>query len=151
MIAAKTNHFTVSDTILVGDPCYDQGEIQESAKPGRWLAKAFIKDAGDWGRRVARAVVHHESWIPGEGSLDSGWFFVDSGMAGVFVPEVWEGHGVFYDECCSKANPYGFVRGGFVTSSGYGDGGYRAEIHRVRGRAVAVELVFIPEQTTVQA
>ena len=58
---------------------------------------------------------------------------------------------VVHEDCCSKANPYGFVRGGFVSSSGYGDGGYGARIHLVRGRAVAAELTFIPEQTTVQA
>lgn len=144
------NHFNVSDRIRVGDPCYNMLELEFPARKGSWMAKAFMSDAGDWGRRVASVVVHHESWVPGEGSSDSEWFFVDSGMAGVFVPEVWENHGVFYDDCCSKANPYGFVRGGFVSSSGYGDGGYQAKVHTVRGRAVAAELTFIPEQTTVR-
>jgi hypothetical protein len=71
---------------------------------------------------------------------------VDSGQAGVFDLSVYEDDGVFYEDCCSATlskRRFGFVPGGFVSSSGFGDGCYEAQIYKEKGVAVAVEITFI--------
>jgi len=85
---------------------------------------------------------------------------VDSGQAGVFDLAVYPQDGStgehddensFYGQCCKVTldktqGRAGKVNGGFVASSGYGDGGYDAyAIYDDRNNAVAIKIVFIPE------
>lgn len=155
MIKSKSmKSFGVSGRIVVSDPCYECGDLNVEALPGRWVGRAFTMDAGDWGPRVSEVVVHHESWDPtARGTTTTRYIGVDSGQAGVFDGASYErDHEGLYDACClATSNFYGYVDGGWVTCSGYGDGAYRAKIHKIKGRAVAVEITFIPERSTVRS
>jgi len=74
---------------------------------------------------------------------------VDSGQAGVFDGDICDGDDEdFYDRCCNTTlkNPgYGYMKGGFVSSSGYGDGGYECLVYKNNGVAVGVEITFIEQ------
>jgi hypothetical protein len=149
MIKSKSKTcFQVSGHIVVTDPCYECGEASSPAVPGRWVGRAFVSDRGDWGRRVASVVVHHESWDPTLAEdVKTTYIGVDSGQAGVFDSDTYEyDHELLYDECCEVTSGlHGYVEGGWVSSSGYGDGGYKVKIYRVCGKASAVEITFLPE------
>lgn len=146
----KTDTFKVTSGALVfGDPCYDTNESCK-AQNGTWTAHVVVSDEGSWGNRVKRVVVHHEDFNPGDPHIKSEvvGFSVDSGQAGVFDRD---SYGVydFYDICCKKTlskKQCGYLEGGFVTSSGYGDGMYDALVQKVGGKAVCIELTFIPEE-----
>lgn len=132
--------------LTFGDPCYlDNPECP--AKNGTWTALVIFSDEGDWGERVKRVIVHHDEFNPADEKLVSKTtkFGVDSGQAGVFDADAYGGY-EFYDSCCKEtlsARSYGYLPQGFVTSSGYGDGWYEAEVHKVSGKAVCIELSFI--------
>lgn len=144
----KTDKFKITSGLLVlGDPCYDTNPICK-ARRGSWKAYVVMTDKGSfWGFRVRRVVVHHEDFNPADPRLEveEQGFSVDSGQAGVFDERFYGGE-EFYERCCKATltrRQYGFLRDGFVTSSGYGDGWYAAEIQKVSGEAVCVELKFI--------
>lgn len=136
-----------SGKIIIGDPCYDHPELKAMARNGHWIAVVRRSDEGVWGQRVASVLVHHEKFDPiGKAYKERVEYIgVDSGQAGVFdISSYMPNHDVFYDDCCNAVNSgSGFVSGGFVTTSGYGDGGYPAKVYRHQGRAEAVEIVFI--------
>jgi hypothetical protein len=135
-----------SGKLVIGDPCYG-GNQTLPALDGRWTAHVTKSDEGDWGIRVSRVIVHHVDYDPSNPRIKSivVGFCVDSGQAGVFDVSTYGG-AAFYERCCSATlseEKYGFVHGGFVTSSGYGDGGYEANVQAIDGKAVCVELIFI--------
>lgn len=146
----KTETFEVkSGELLFGDPCYG---VNEScvAQNGPWTAHVVLSDEGGWGQRVKRVVVHHKDFNPADRRIlvETTNFGVDSGQAGVFDRGSYGGEG-FYDLCCKETlsdRQYGYLDCGFVTSSGYGDGYYEAEIHKINGVAVCVELTFIADE-----
>lgn len=144
----KCDTFEVQKAIVVSDPCYalHDGEKSTPAKKGEWTARATVEDCGGWGKRVVNILVHHVDFSPVGKRYDESTFYrdVDSGQMGVFDTNYYGGIG-FYDECCGASNPYGFVEGGFVSSSGYGDGSYLCRVFKEAGKAVGVEVVFIPE------
>lgn len=143
----KTNTFEVTSGVLVfGDPCYETNESCRALN-GTWTAHVVTTDDSFWGRRVKKVVVHHEDFNPGDRRVKSKTvgFSVDSGQAGVFDRDSYGGE-AFYDLCCKRTlsrQQYGYLENGFVTSSGYGDGWYDAEIIKVDGKAVCVELTFL--------
>jgi hypothetical protein len=143
----KTESFRISSgSLVLGDPCYDTNPTFK-AQNGPWTAHVVRGDEGSWGTRVRKVIVHHEDFNPADPRLvvEEESFSVDSGQAGVFDGSVYGGDS-FYDRCCDATlteKQCDYVRQGFVTSSGYGDGWYSAEIHIVDGLAVCVELVFI--------
>jgi hypothetical protein len=142
----KTETFEVaSGMVVVGDPCYDSNKTFPALNGG-WEAAVDTILSGDWGHRISRITVHHEDFDPSKTKVVNGTFSVDSGQAGVFCSGSYGFEGSFYDSCCKKTlsrKGYGFVAGGFVSSSGYGDGFYEYTVHTVRGKAVCVELEFI--------
>jgi len=143
----KTDGFRVSSgSLVIGDPCYDTNPTFR-AQNGLWRAHVVKGDEGSWGTRVRKLIIHHEDFNPADPRIvvEEDSFSVDSGQAGVFDGSVYGGP-TFYDGCCSATlteNQCGCVRQGFVSSSGYGDGCYSAEIHTVGGLAACVELIFI--------
>lgn len=146
----KTETFKVtSGHVVIGDPCYSTNQTVPALN-GSWEAHVETCDAGSWGTRIRRVTVHHKDFDPAaDMKTVRRQFGVDSGQAGVFCESVYESDGIFYDSCCEEtltAKSCGFVRGGFVSSSGYGDGCYEAIIHVVRGKAACVELEFIEEE-----
>jgi hypothetical protein len=148
----KSGKFKVSSgSLVLGDPCYETGSCCDistvPARNGVWTAKVSTCDADGWGRRVKGVVVHKEDFNPAarEMKVEMERFFVDSGQAGVFDGGLYGGPD-FYEMCCTQTlseRGFGFVEGGFVTSSGYGDGVYVAEIHKIAGEAVCIEINFI--------
>jgi hypothetical protein len=140
------NFSVTNGKIVVSDPCYDSGDVRLLALNGKWLAAVRKTKEDVWGERVASVLVHHEGFDPigKKYNEDVKYIGVDSGQAGVFDSEAYNASGNFYDSCCSATNKdFGFVSGGFVTTSGYGDGGYPARVYRHHGKAEAVEIVFI--------
>lgn len=146
----KSKTFEVSSgKVVFGDPCYETNPIYP-AQNGPWTAHVVTTDEPFWGRRVRKVIVHHRDFNPADSRIRhlKDDFSVDSGQAGVF-DHLSYGVDGFYDICCKATlarQQYGYLEGGFVTSSGYGDGWYEAEIQTVGGRAVCVELTFIPEK-----
>lgn len=141
----KTKTFTVCGTISVGDPCYSSPGFIVDAKEGNW--KANVKTVNSFGNRVSRIIVHHENFNPVANlSTESHIIGVDSGQAGVFNDHYDGCDEGFYAECCKATlskKGYGYVSNGFVSSSGYGDGGYEAVVFKQNDQAVCVEITFI--------
>lgn len=141
----KKKIFKVTKFISVGDPCYGHPSVVEDAKSGNWTANVTTVES--FGNRVSSIVVHHEKFNPAaKMTVESHIIGVDSGQAGVFNGHYDGNDGEFYAECCKASlsqEGYGYVSDGFVTSSGYGDGGYEAIVFKENGKAVCVEITFI--------
>lgn len=161
-----------SGKIRVSDPCYKKDYdvndgliVSVPALNGEWTSVGTIVNEGRWGRRVSEISAEHSSF--GEKSrfnyrVMSYTIGVDSGQAGIFDEEFFpEGElgeyddlNNFYGKCCSKTHDendhdvkFGIVEeGGFVSSSGYGDGSYDVDVYvDENNKAVKVVVVFIPE------
>lgn len=147
-VLAKTFE-VASGKVVFGDPCYPTNPVYPARK-GEWTAHVVTSDEGSWGNRVKKVVVHHVDFNPADPKirvLEEG-FSVDSGQAGVFDCDSYGGD-AFYDMCCKETlskRGWGYLDEGFVTSSGYGDGWYEAEIQTLGGKAVCVELTFIGDE-----
>lgn len=147
----KTNTSTfkvTSGKVVLGDPCYETNPSYPAVN-GPWTSHVVTTEGSAWGRRVKKIVVHYVDFNPADPKIRSFRedFSVDSGQAGVFDLGSY-GVDDFYDLCCKKTlsrQQYGYLKSGFVTSSGYGDGFYGAEIHTVGGKAVCIELEFIED------
>lgn len=136
----------------MGDPCYEFAEVQAPARNGSWIALARRTHEGDWGTRISSVLVHHEDFDPlgKKYSERVEYIGVDSGQAGVFDSDHFGSDHAFYDRCCRATDHgCGLVPGGFVTQSGFGDGGYQSKIFFRKNFAEAVEIVFIPERVKV--
>lgn len=157
----------ISGKLTVSDPCYKpgtwcMGELT-NVLPGTWNASAVLFDAGEWGERVARLIIHHENHPHTKGldvqeaSIEVG---VDSGQAGFFdsahyqddtsVPEGDETYGsLWYSHCCNitlSRTQSGVMPYGVVSSSGFGDGGYDCHYWATAaGHIVKAEIVFITQ------
>lgn len=143
----KTETFRVkSREVVFGDPCYDTNEFRK-AKNGDWVGHVVMTDESGWGRRVKKVIVHHVDFNPAEPGIrtETVGFSVDSGQAGVFDVSEYGSEG-FYDMCCActlSKRQYGYLGHGFVTSSGLGDGWYEAEVMKIGGETVCLELTFM--------
>jgi hypothetical protein len=151
-----------SGKIVCSDPCYNRqtwcANFDLPAKNGKWIVSAKEKSERHWGTRVAS----FEAWHSENRGCSSAWetlpneIGVDSGQAGIFCSNIYptgEDTGIyddlntFYGKCCAKTleEPfYGVIdNSGFVSSSGFGDGGYEGECIKKDGEIVAVRVVFI--------
>lgn len=142
-----------SGRIQISDPCYDGGTYEFPSKNGKWLAKAEVVDLGGWGRRIGKILVHHEGFSPVGQSLEPKEILVgvDSGQMGVYDALSFGGGDDrdFYETCCNATlspKSHGYIKGGFVTSSGVGDGAYDGTVWCEKGKAVAVEIVFLTDE-----
>ena len=128
----------------ISDPCYDIGTWCAGTimpvKNGRWEASVIKSDEGDWGVRCAVLLAHHGAHHVNYDSkkfkLQGFEVGVDSGQAGIYDRDSFEGgkdnygDGGWYDDNCNVTkNPFdaGVLPDGHgvVSSSGFGDGGYR--------------------------
>lgn len=141
-----------------------------------WTAWAILSDEDDWGTRVAQLVLRSDGsapafWERGWGEdqkIDVG---VDSGQAGFFdvasfkkdstVPKEFDGCEEYgnngepgdhwYDMCCNVTNDgevhAGIIPDGVVSSSGFGDGGYRCYKKKEKGGAITIRIVFIGDDS----
>ena len=152
-----------SGKIIVTDPCYgnESGHCQARVmvKNGTWFAEVTRGEVPAWGNRVYELTAKHSS--VGDAILaykdHPTEICVDSGQAGFFDLAKYEdaksrpddyGDGGFYDKCCAitlSDNSDVSVGFGAVTSSGFGDGGYKLLVAKRGRQVVALRLVFIEE------
>ena len=155
-----------SDTLVVTDPCYnrdtisnDAGGIIKNCLPGKWFC--FTTIMKNMGTRVSELHILHEKYLTAHhlySELDAPFdVSVDSGQAGVFDAEQYP-HGetgdygdetTFYGRACAATEHglSGVITEGFVSRSGFGDGGYPAFIGITNDqKCVSVRVVFIDEE-----
>lgn len=154
-------NFEVADSIIISDPCHDPGDrgtVIYPAKPGRWRGRVDVApdDFAPNVLRVARLEASHEGGESGRWEDVPGAIGVDSGQAGVFAVECFQGDDraegglfpdldTFYGRCCTTtmARGWGMTEDGVVSSSGYGDGTYPAQVRRdAEGQVVGVRVSF---------
>lgn len=155
-----------SGKVHLTDPCYDTktvcGLYNVPAVNGTWYCSPYYNDEG----RVAGFRAHAEGYeeiFPFEltpnsvfgGPMGNFDFGVDSGQFGIFDAEIYEENGDygtpgFYNDCCDTTltkDRCGVVRErGFVSNSGYGDGGYYAYGNLENGKLTSFWVEFICEE-----
>ena len=156
-----TIEFDLGHTTVISDPCYsnigDSCSMIVNTKPGRWIAEVMISDEGDWGKRVAMltastlgAMMTHSN---------AGEVCVDSGQMSIVDFDHYEGDNegfgditTFYGDACALTLTKGAFGGllksgcGVVSSSGFGDGGYRVVLgYNGDDQVVLISVVFIEE------
>ncbi|PKR82409.1 DUF4241 domain-containing protein [Heyndrickxia camelliae] len=162
-----------SGNVMVSDPCYEEGSWGQAqlnnTKIGEWIANIKQFDEGEWGIRNGELIAFHKS-IEKLNELD--WKLektiigVDSGQAGIFDLAVFRNDEVsmpsnflsseiqeekgekWYSHICDLTletkERAGITIGGVVSSSGYGDGGYKLfTIRDENDSVVAIKIVFI--------
>lgn len=152
----------LGNKVMVSDPCYGLGTwcqgVLKNVLPGTYKCDVEYSDEGDWGVRVAAIEVRHENYDrPAEFKPEAFDIGVDSGQAGIFDYDYYaryhDQHSVedeWYDEVCditlSKTQSGDIDNCGFVSSSGFGDGGYTCWTAREEnGYIVAIRVEFITE------
>lgn len=162
----------VSGQLAVSDPCYDpdvwcRGELTNAAN-GVWNASIVTHNCGEWGQRVAKLTIVHESYDESQNLTRQKAPFevgVDSGQAGFFDTVHYQDPSVipdakpapaddpsepWYQYCCDitlSSIRAGVLPFGVVSSSGYGDGGYDCFYYTNDARAIVkAEIVFLPEE-----
>lgn len=153
------------------DDCAYRARI-DNAKCGMWFARLTIRE-DPHEERVSRLVAMHQNYQKPRGltwkniSYDIG---VDSGMAGVFDTNVyrddalvegtprfisengfipWKDSGDIWFAMCADAVHYsnklgGVVPGGCVSSTGYGDGVYKADaLRNGDGEVVGIRIIYL--------
>ena len=170
----KLGEFNVSSGALMAtDPCYKPGtwcQVPiENVENGTWFAYGLFKNEGSWSR-CAEFVAIHKDYAMHDFSCEFPWqetegeVGVDSGQAGVFDMKKYntgitsgrenEGEVGDYDKICEltlNLDPNGNVlKGiplidyGWVTPSGYGDGGYRCFVAKaLDGKVIGIKIIFI--------
>lgn len=156
----------LGNKVMVSDPCYGLGTwcqgVLKDVLPGNYNCKVEYSDEGMWGIRVAAIEVRHQDYdnfIPMDmENFDVG---VDSGQAGIFD---YDYYAKYHDSCDVRPHvdddwydrvgditlsrdSAGTIDGfGFVSSSGFGDGGYGCWTAREKnGYIVAIRVEFITE------
>ena len=122
-----------NESFVVTDPCYTLGTwcqgVIPNVKKGTWTTAHKMKDGVVASIKV-RCLGTTAQSLPIRADFEVG---VDSGQAGIFkLSEYPKGdtgeygdETTFYGRCCEATHPKSSVMPeGFVSSSGYGDGGY---------------------------
>lgn len=148
-------HVPEGQKVDVTDPCYDADtwcRMQVELPAGDYTAFIVRKDCGSWGTRVQSSGICLKKYIDHCSLLNFhqvGPVGVDAGMMGYFVnkpdysDDEWS---KFCDELGAADWPDECVKdGGYITSSGYGDGVYPVYLMKVDGVTVGVMVVFIEE------
>jgi hypothetical protein len=154
-----------SGSIIISDPCYQRGiwcsAGINNAKKGTWTAKAKTGEVPGWGNRCWELIATHKKFqdissdsITEEVEAEIG---VDSGQCGIFdsqdFPEEkgsYKDPDSWYKRVCKKTDAIegGVIKGGYVTRSGFGDGGYSCFISKDsnHNQVIAVKIVFIEDE-----
>jgi hypothetical protein len=156
-----------SGHIHITDPCYTEGTWcamwNLPALAGRWAGIATKENIPSWGERVTELEAYHTTATPAtDWQRLPGEVGVDSGQAGIFDATGYTGderddatddiYDPFnnYGRCCITTlseKQWGIIETGIVSSSGLGDGGYKAYAKmNESGLIVAVKIVFIEEE-----
>ena len=149
----KLGSFSVTDKIIVADPCYDYGKLGtlalDNVLSGKYIATA----------EVEKNLSHSNFKNDILESENVGYIAVDSGQAGFFDLNFFrKNHGgevgdlnSFYGLACSitlSPKQAGVIKKrGVVSSSGFGDGCYNVYVSRDEvGKIVAASVFFIEEE-----
>ncbi len=152
----------LGNKVMVSDPCYGlntwcQG-VLENVLPGTYDCEVEYSEKGAWGVRVAAIEITHENCGAYGFEIADFEVGVDSGQAGIFDYEYYAKYHTadscdddWYDRVCNvtlSEESAGTIDGlGFVSSSGYGDGGYDCWVARNRdGYIVAIRIEYITEE-----
>jgi len=154
--------FDLGEQTVISDPCYselgDSCTMVVRTKPGRWIARVNISDEGLWGKRVQSLVA--ETLGARMYHTDPGDVCVDSGQMSIVDLDYYEGdnegfgdESTFYGDACALTLAEGAFGGllksghGVVSSSGFGDGGYRVALGwNGDDQVVAIMVVFIENE-----
>ena len=162
----RLGEFEITSGVMrVTDPCYDKetwcsGTVD--AKNGTWEAFIETSNEGGWGNRVSSLTVLHmnsgRSYSASDWDMTSIDVGVDSGQAGFFDNALYPDgertgefgdldtfYGKVCDLTCETKESAGVIPFGAVSSSGYGDGGYKCYVRRMNGLVVAAKIVFISD------
>ena len=146
--------------VMVSDPCYGMNVwchgIVENVLPGTYNCSVVYSNEGAWGVRVAEIEVLHQDAKRYTMSHSGFVVGVDSGQAGIFDYEYYEHYhqrGVdddWYDRVCAitlSAESAGTIDdSGFVSMSGFGDGGYDCYLYKdLNYNVVGFRIVYIYE------
>jgi len=147
-----------SGKLRVTDPCYDKGTWCSGTidvPNGEWDAYLELSDEGSWGTRVASIqIIKDNSPTSAAWELTNIDVGVDSGQAGFFDESFYPdqpGLTSFYNKVCklTTGREQGGIIDGFgaVSSTGYGDGGYKCYVARNdANEIVSAKIVFIDDE-----
>lgn len=163
-----------SGAITISDPCYGlntwcQAENIEFPN-GRYYTDYVMSNDSEWGARIAEIEIYSTD-LSEQDKSNISWteinkeIGVDSGQAGIFDAEYYKKYHTdpngenkdyvdddWYDEVCNLTLDMDNDRAGiidekgFVSSSGYGDGGYTAYIGKLNDKIVSAKVVFISDE-----
>ena len=154
-----------SGRMIISDPCYNKtgwctGELN-LVKMGSWKAIARIGEVRGWGKRCWELIAIHcehaemsPDKITENAEFDIG---VDSGQCGVYdsnhFPEEkgeYSDKNSWYRKVCEITHQVqgGVIKGGYVTPSGFGDGGYECFVKREQktNQVIGVRVIFISDK-----
>ena len=145
----EAGSISLNSRVRISDPCYDMetwcaGSLV-NVLPGTY--RCFYQHTGE-GRVAAIKVVHqdYDSTEPTEiiPDIDVG---VDSGMCGIYDEDYFRENCQdenWYERICELNDAETFDDEAFVSSSGYGDGGYDCFVARnADGYIVSIGIVYI--------
>ena len=154
-----------SGKVVVSDPCYERGTwcqaVLENVKNGNWISNYKLNSEGSVSEIVAFIGFEPHQWEKISAEIG-----VDSGQAGIFDEFSYRNDSLikenpkwyfdkneigdkFYGKCCDITldEQAGELEMGFVSSSGYGDGGYDCFISKnSTGEIIGIKVVFISEE-----
>ena len=118
---------TLENKVDITDPCYDKDvwcRTTQKCSPGTYKCIVELGDCDSWGERVFSIAITNGRPEPDELEYVAE-IGVDAGLAG-FFPDKKDYNDKEWEEFCDKTRDghYWLIDGGFVSSSGYGDGGY---------------------------
>jgi len=160
----------VDGELHISDPCYRTNiwcAENVKLKPGTYHCFADIYDCGDWGTRIGKLYIKHES-VKTYSKEDFlvlelvSFVGVDSGQCGIFDKEYYEKYHnretkegdslntFWYDKVCKitlEKPMAGTVDGkGVVSESGYGDGSYDVWKASYKNEWVYLEITYIEDE-----
>lgn len=157
---------TLRGPVFIRDPCTSldstagilAGLIQEEILPGVWNATVKKTNDPDWGLRVTKLTLRHES-APRRRAIEPiGSVFIDTGQCGVYDLDYFKTHHVdddydnpksWYRQICDITELHNGLWGTkddqcAVSSTGLGDGEYECyAAFDHNGNIVAIEIIYL--------
>lgn len=166
------NQITLSENVMVSDPCYSldtwcQTKLN-NVLPGKYNVDVQKSDEGDWGTRVSSITIIHEDYEDTDDWEQHSECGVDSGQCGIFCmtgyrnDELSEGITTpendfvlsyndnegdkWYEKMCKftlSKDQFGLYDTGVVSSSGLGDGQYPLDVMMDGDKIVGMRLEYL--------
>jgi hypothetical protein len=166
------NQITLSENVMVSDPCYTPDTWCQTklnnVLPGLYNVDVQKSDEGDWGIRVSSITVIHKDYTDTDDWEQHSECGVDSGQCGVFCmtsyrnDELSEGitspesdfvlpyndteGDKWYEKMCMftlSKDSWGVYDTGVVSSSGIGDGQYPLDVMMDGDKIVGMRLEYL--------